>query len=105
MSDYVLVLCTINDYERAKDISRKLLEEKLIACSNIIPNITSIYSWEGEICEDSEYLLLMKTKYAVFDILKSKIIELHPYDVPEILAIDIKDGIEDYLNWVEQSLV
>ena len=104
MSDFVLVICTINDYDKAREISKKLLEDKLIACSNIIPNVTSIYRWQGKICEDSEYLLLMKTKYAVFDILKSKIIELHPYEVPEVLALDIREGIENYLNWIEQSL-
>ena len=105
MSDFVLVFCTINDFEKAREISRKLLEEKLIACSNIIPKVTSIYQWKGDICEETEYLMLMKTKYAVFDVLKVRITELHPYEVPEVLAIDIKEGIEDYLNWVEQSVI
>ena len=105
MSDFVLILSTINDYEKARDISKKLLEDKLIACSNIVPKITSVYCWKGEICEDGECLMLMKSRRSVFDNIKARISELHPYEVPEIIAIDITDGTSDYLNWIKQSLI
>ena len=101
---YILVLCTINDYEKAKEIANILLEGGLIACSNIIPNITSIYRWEGEVCEDSEYLILMKTKSSCFAKLRAEIVKLHPYEVPEIISVNIEDGLDTYLKWISDSV-
>lgn len=60
--EYILIFCTINDVDKAKMISRTLVEKKLTACVNILPNVTSIYSWKGEIVEDGEYLMIAKTK-------------------------------------------
>lgn len=101
---YILVLCTINSIESAKRISRELVGEKLAACVNIIPNLTSIYSWENKIVEDSEFLMLIKTKESLFEELKSRIVQLHEYDVPEIISFDIKDGLDKYLNWIKQEI-
>lgn len=100
---YILVLCTINSLDSAKQISRKLVEEKLVSCVNIVPNMTSIYSWNNEIVEDSEFLLLMKTKEDLFSELKQRIVQLHEYEVPEIVCFDIKDGLESYLNWIKDE--
>lgn len=100
---YILVLCTINSIDDAKLISKKLVEEKLVSCANILPNMTSIYAWNNEIVEDIEFLILMKTKENLFEELKSRIVQLHEYEVPEIVSFDIKDGLESYLNWINKE--
>lgn len=102
--DYILIFCTINDLEKAKVISRVLVGEKLTACVNIIPKVTSIYFWNDEIVEDGEYLMIAKTKKDLFDEVKSMIIELHPYEVAEVISIDIKDGSKPYLDWIKNSV-
>ena len=71
---------------------------------NIIPNIISQYRWEGKICEDSEYLMILKSRADLFDEIKSKISDMHPYEVPEIISVDITDGSESYLNWLNNEL-
>lgn len=100
----ILVLCTINDKNKAKEISKVLLEQKLIGCSNIIPNITSQYSWEGKICEDKEYLMILKSRSDLFSEVKNKILELHPYDVAEVISIEIENGSKAYLDWLNSAL-
>lgn len=100
----ILVLCTINDLDRAKNISKILLEDKLIACVNIIPKVTSLYRWQGEICEDSEYLMVLKSRSSLFEVLKNKISALHPYEVPEIISVEIKEGAKSYLEWLNKEL-
>ena len=101
--EYILVLCTINDMNKAKEISGKLVEEKLAACVNIIPKISSIYFWKDEIVEDEEYLMLIKTKNILFDELKQRIIELHPYEVAEVVSLKIDNGSKAYLEWIGNS--
>ncbi len=100
---YILILCTINSLESAKQISKKLVEEKLAACVNIVPNMTSIYSWNDEIVEDTEFLMLIKTKEELFDEIKSRIVQLHEYEVPEVVSFEIKDGLDSYLNWIKKE--
>ena len=101
--EYILVLCTINDMNKAKKISGKLVREKLAACVNIIPKISSIYFWKDEIVEDEEYLMLIKTKNILFDELKHRIIELHPYEVAEVVSLKIDNGSKAYLEWIGNS--
>lgn len=103
--DYIIVLCTINNLDEAKKISYELLSKKLIACSNIIPHVTSIYEWENKIVEDNEYLMLFKSKQNLFEAIKEKITELHPYDVPEIISIKPDDGSDAYLKWLDNSVI
>jgi periplasmic divalent cation tolerance protein len=101
---YILILCTINDLGKAKEILEKLLKDRLIACSNIISQVTSLYHWEGKICEDSEYLMVLKSRSDLFEEIKDTISELHPYTIPEIISVDIKDGSKSYLDWLQSEL-
>lgn len=103
MTDYILVLCTINDSEKAKEIARKIVKSKLCACVNIVPDILSVYSWKNKIEEDSEILMLIKTHKQHFPKLKDEIVKLHPYEVPEIISFDITDGNKEYLHWISEN--
>lgn len=102
--NYIVVLCMIDTYEAAKSIARTLVESKLAACVNIVPQITSIYSWKDEIVEDNEFLLIIKSKSEAYDKLEAKIKELHSYEVPEIIAFDINKGLPEYLRWIEENV-
>lgn len=104
MSRYVVILITAPGVTTAKNLGKKLVEEKLAACVNVVPGLTSYYWWEGEVQEDSEVLLIVKTlKTKVGDLIK-RVKELHPYQVPEVIAIEIKEGLDDYLRWMDESL-
>ena len=100
--EYVLVLVTC-PAERAAEIARPLVEEKLAACVNIVPGLRSIYTWEGKISDEPEALLLIKTRAALFEPLRARVLELHLYDVPEVIALPIVAGHPDYLRWVMES--
>ena len=99
MSRYVLALTTCNASE-SETIARTLVERRVCACVNIVPSVTSIYRWKGEIAHDSEHLLLIKTEKRLVDDLKRILPEAHSYEVPELIVIDITDGSSDYLSWV-----
>lgn len=101
---YILVLCTINDSTAAKNLAHHLIKEQLVACVNILPQISSVYLWKNEIIEEEECLLVMKTLNAGYSTLEKRIQELHPYEVPEILSIDIQQGLPDYLQWLKDSI-
>ena len=83
-------------------IAERIVEEKLAACVNIYP-VNSIYFWKGKIEKDSEHLLLIKTRKDLFDSLKERIVELHTYEVPEIVGIPVEEGYEPYLKWIFDS--
>ncbi len=104
MEKFLTVLCTFPKANLAQETAETLLREKLVACCNIVPNITSIYVWQGEIQHDSEVLMLMKTEQTRFGQLEKRILELHPYEVPEIIALPIEKGSVSYLNWIKQVL-
>lgn len=97
----IIVLCTVNDLAVAKNLSKNLLKKKLIACSNIVPQVVSFYEWKGEIVSDSEYLMIFKTKSLLFEELKTEIKSLHPYEVPEIISLKIDNGSKDYFDWID----
>lgn len=101
--EYIVIFCTTNNKENAELIGHSLVQEKLAACTNIIPKMTSIYSWNNQIVKDEELLLLIKTKKELFDDVKNKILSLHSYDVPEIISIDIKEGSKPYLDWINEN--
>jgi periplasmic divalent cation tolerance protein len=98
----IIVLITASDEVEAARIARALVEEKLSGCVNIIKDIRSIYSWQGKVEDEKEALMLVKTRESLFDSLMAKVKELHSYTVPEIIALPIIQGSEDYLKWLKE---
>jgi periplasmic divalent cation tolerance protein len=103
MGPYIVCLVTIDDPAKAAYIARSLVGQKLAACVSIIPEIQSIYLWKEKICDEKEILLLIKTRSDLFNKLKTAVKELHPYEVPEIVALDIQQGLPEYLQWINDS--
>jgi len=101
MSQYIF-LVTVPTIEEGKKIARILVENKLAACVNIIQNIFSIYKWKGNIEEDNEHILLIKTTDEKCEIIIQKINEIHSYDTPECIGFKIEKGSEKYLNWIKE---
>lgn len=97
------IYSTTGNIEDAKKIARLLVEEKLVACVNILPKIESVYRWQGKIEEDSECVLIAKTTDKNVDKAIQKIQELHPYDVPDIVVLPIIKGLKKYLKYVEDE--
>ncbi|MEO6689186.1 MAG: divalent-cation tolerance protein CutA [Dokdonella sp.] len=95
--------CSCPDAETATRIARQLVDEHLAACVQTIPGVGSTYRWQGALHTDSEVLLVIKTTRARFDALKSRLPELHPYELPELIALDVVDGLDRYLHWVESE--
>lgn len=100
---YCIVLTLTSNPDEAKKIARSLVKNKLAACVNIIPNITSVYEWKNEVCEDGEYLVLIKTGKELFDGVKSSILQNHSYELPAILMLPVEAGLEGYLKWVDEN--
>ncbi len=98
-----VVLSTAPSPEVARELARVLVDERLAACVNVLPTITSIYSWRGERCEDSEALLLIKTALPKLEALSSRLRELHSYDVPEFIALTPQSVEGTYLAWLLES--
>jgi periplasmic divalent cation tolerance protein len=101
---YSLIYITTSGEEESKKIARTLLEERTVACANIVPSMKSFYWWEGEIEEDTESILILKTRSDKFDTLVRRVKDIHSYETPCILEISIQNGSEDYLKWLEDSL-
>jgi periplasmic divalent cation tolerance protein len=101
---YLIVLMTASSREEAVKIVRVLLEEKLIACANVVDAVSSFFWWQGKIEEEKEALAIMKSSEKLFKKLSQRVAELHSYDVPEILALPIGDGSQSYLDWLKDSL-
>lgn len=104
MTDKRLVLTTCGSPEEARRIAQALVERQLAACVNIVPQIESVYRWQGEVETATEWLLLIKTAAGSFDRLCEALRELHSYEVPECIAIGIEDGSAAYLEWMTASL-
>jgi len=98
-----VVLITVPTEEKAREIARTLVEEGLAACVNIVSGLTSIYRWQGQVVEDKELLLIVKTTTFRFPALRERVQGLHPYTVPEIIALPIAEGHKDYLDWLRES--
>ncbi len=101
---YIVVLVTAKDEEEAKKISEKLLSEKLIACANIVKGIESLFWWEGKIDHSNEALLILKTKRSLFKKVEKAVKSVHSYSTPEIIALPIVAGSQDYLKWINESV-
>ena len=102
--EYIIVFITVPNFEVGEKIGSTLVEEKLAACVNITSEIKSLYFWKGSIEHDSEYLLIIKTRSDTFENLEKKVKEIHPYEVPEIVAMPIILGTNEYLNWIDEVL-
>lgn len=98
-----LVFCTCPDASTAEHLAATLVEERLAACAKLIPGLTSIYRWEGALQRDSEVLLLLKTRAEHFERLAERLRALHPYNLPEIVAVAISEGSPAYLGWLLAS--
>ncbi len=103
MSNNIVIYITTASISEAKKIGHTLVEEKLVACSNIISPIQSIYSWQGKICNDKEALMVLKTRKKLFKQIVNRVEELHSYDVPEIIAMPIIEGSRKYLSWINKE--
>jgi periplasmic divalent cation tolerance protein len=101
--DAVIVLTTVGNADEAHVIARTLVAEGLAACVNLLPEMTSIYRWEGAIQEDRERQLVIKTTRERVDALRDRLHELHTYEVPEFLVLSIDGGSDAYLRWIEKS--
>ncbi|MBU6454820.1 MAG: divalent cation tolerance protein CutA [Cyanobacteria bacterium REEB67] len=90
--------------DRAEAIASALVDESLCACVNIVGNMRSVYRWEGKVLAEEESLLVMKTMGKMYDKLEARIKEIHPYELPEIIALKIENGSQSYLNWINDSI-
>ncbi len=102
-TDIRVVLCNCTPGE-SRDLARQLVQERLAACVNIIESVTSIYEWQGKLCETSEHTLVIKTTAARYWALERRLKELHSYDVPEILEISCSDALLTYAQWVHEQV-
>lgn len=105
MPEHAVVLMTAPDAAAAERIARALVDERLAACVNILPGVRSVYRWEGKVEESSEVLLVAKTRASLFGKVEARVRALHPYDVPEIVALPLTDGSRPYLSWLDQSVL
>jgi periplasmic divalent cation tolerance protein len=101
--ELVVALSTAPDAEQAARIGRALVEERLIACANLVPGLTSIYRWQGEVQQEGEVLMVMKTRRALVERLKARLPQLHPYEVPELIVTPVMEGLEAYCRWVRDE--
>lgn len=99
-TDTVVVLTTVANVEEADILVRELVERRLAACGTMLPEARSIYRWEGKLAEESEVVVILKTSTHAFEALKAAFPELHPYAVPELLALPVTGGLERYLGWI-----
>ena len=103
-SDHVVALSTAPSMEQAAELARTLVAERLVACVNLVPGVRSIYTWKGELCDEAEVLCVMKTRKDHVDALRARLPALHPYDVPELVVLEIGAGHAPYLAWIDDSL-
>ncbi len=106
MSDevkYILVLSNCPGSISAKKIARELVNDKLAACVNIIPGVKSFFSWVGKVDTANEHLLIIKTTLDLYDAVEKRIKKMHPYELPEIIAVPIHTGFAGYLDWISTN--
>ena len=104
MSDARIVLTTAGSADEARKIAQTLVERRLAACVNIVPQIESVYRWQGKVESATEWLLIIKTQAAAFERVRDAIRELHSYDLPECVMLEIDAGSEPYLKWIEENV-
>ena len=102
MSPYIVVFVTAPQAE-APDLARRLVEERLVACVNLVPGIRSFYWWQGKVEDEPEVLCVMKTRSGLFEALRDRVRELHSYEVAEIIALPIHAANQPYLDWIKEN--
>jgi periplasmic divalent cation tolerance protein len=102
-TDAVVVLTTMSNSDEAARFVRTLLDRRLIACGTLLPAARSLYRWEGKVADESEVVVLLKTRSAVLHALEKAFEELHPYKVPELLALSVTSGLERYVSWINDE--
>lgn len=103
-NEFIQVFVSCASKQEAKTLVDSLLNDQIIACAQILPQVESFYRWQGQIESAKEVLLLLKTKSACFEAIKVSIMQQHSYDTPEIIAVPIVDGLPEYLNWIEDEV-
>ena len=104
MSERVVAFSTVGTAEDAERIARALVERRLAACVNVVPGVVSVYRWKGNVLRDEERLLVIKTRAARLEALREALVALHPYELPELVALPIEAGHEPYLAWLDDSV-
>ena len=102
--DYQLVLCTCPDEAAAINIAENIVAQRLAACVNVLPSIYSVYHWQDNVESAKESMIFIKTSQENYSALEKVITSLHPYEVPEIIALNIDNGLPEYLKWIENSI-
>lgn len=100
----MVVVTTAPDADVAESLGRTLVEERLAACANVLPGVTSVFRWDGEVQTEGEVLVLLKSTESVFAALRDRLVDLHPYDVPEVLQLPVPAGSDVYLDWVREEV-
>ena len=104
MSGRVVALSTVGSAEEAVRLARALVERRLAACVNVVPGVVSHYRWQGELQRDEERLLVIKTRAERIEALRDALRELHPYELPELVAFEISAGSPEYLKWLDEGV-
>ncbi|MCP2521065.1 divalent-cation tolerance protein CutA [SCandidatus Aminicenantes bacterium Aminicenantia_JdfR_composite] len=104
MKNYIVIFTTVNKEEEANKIAKKLVEERLAACVTVLPSGNSFYWWQGKIDNEREHVLIIKTKKDMYKRVEERLRDLHPYKVPEIIALPIIKGFKEYLNWIDHEV-
>ena len=102
-TDAVVVLTTVATADEAVRLVRALLDRRIVACGTLMPGVRSLYRWEGKIADEQEVLVILKTRSAALESLQVAFGELHPYKVPELLALPVHGGLEKYLSWINSE--
>ncbi len=105
VSDARVVFVTAPSEAVAEQLVRAVVSERLAACGTLFPGVRSLYRWKGELCEDTEVQILLKTCAGAVDALTARLVEIHPYEVPEVLAVSVAAGLPAYLSWVGAQVV
>jgi periplasmic divalent cation tolerance protein len=104
VGEHIVVLCTVGGLDEAEGIARAVVERGLAACVTVVPSVVSHYRWKGALQRDEERLLLIKTRRERFEGLRAAIVALHPYELPEIIALPVECGHAPYLAWLDEGV-
>lgn len=105
MEDPVVIFITASSEEEAKSIGDNLVEERLAACVNIVSGLRSLFVWKGEVCDEEEVFLMVKSRRKLIEKIVARVREIHSYEVPEVIALPVVGGSEDYFQWMEELLL